>query len=636
MKRLIFICWLLPYLISAQNSLILTEEKQGIIAFYQQNPFDINQVEEAELIALGILELNQITAFLSHRRQIGRFLSIYEVQTIQHWGIATLRIMQPLMICKSKPTSWLQAENSKNQIILRTERTLEQKKGFSDPTSRSKVRFAGNPYSTLFRYRGTWNSNIRAGLLLSKDVGEPNYLDFSSAFVELKDRKGHIKVILGDYINQWGQGLVQSGSFSLGKSYESIRATQKFHGGALAYTSSGESEFYRGINLQTNVNKLQSQIYLSVRNKDLILSKDSSHFRSFQLDGLHRTPTEISQLNRLTERAAGGNIRFTGKYIDLALAQTWTHWNYRFQPSNPLDWRGNLLVNTSLSYIRQQGNIRISGEIAHMGRATWATIQTISWAINKKTDVSGVLRMFEAGYFSPMANAISESSTNKNEVGLFLGHQYQRNKYQRISSYLDVFRFPKANISQWAAGQIGWEMLSRFQWDRRKQGHYFAQIKWTHKYLISKTLGIIAHNLYQSSFDWDKPFRKFEWHGRLMWSHIQSKEQHESGYLLLNDFNYHYKRFKIQMRTAWIWSGSYDTRLYAYEPSLPFSFLLPAYYDPSTRNVCLIEFKGTNKLSIALKMARTDYFQKEEIGSGLDAIQGSHKTDVGIQVAYSP
>ena len=121
-----------------------------------------------------------------------------------------------------------------------------------------------------------------------------------------------------------------------------------------------------------------------------------------------------------------------------------------------------------------------------------------------------------------------------------------------------------------------------------------------------------------------------------MWSHIESKEQIESGYLWLNDFDYHFKRFKFQMRTAWVWSGSYDTRLYAYEPSLPLSFLLPAYYDPSTRNLILIEYKGENKISLALKIARTDYFQKEVIGSGLDAIAASHKTDIGLQVAYIP
>ncbi len=55
---------------------MLTEEKLGIIAFYEQNPLDINLVGEAELIALSILDASQINAFIKHRQKIGRFLSI--------------------------------------------------------------------------------------------------------------------------------------------------------------------------------------------------------------------------------------------------------------------------------------------------------------------------------------------------------------------------------------------------------------------------------------------------------------------------------------------------------------------------------------------------------------------------------
>jgi hypothetical protein len=143
-------------------------------------------------------------------------------------------------------------------------------------------------------------------------------------------------------------------------------------------------------------------------------------------------------------------------------------------------------------------------------------------------------------------------------------------------------------------------------------------------------------DLLQGSLDWNKPLRRFNWHGRIMWSHIHSIDQQESGYLFLNDFTFRFKQLKIDIRSAWIWSGSYDTRLYTYEPSLPYSFLLPAYYDPSTRNLCLIEYKGRSKVSFALKIARTNYFQKDLVGSGLDAIAASHKTDVGLQVAYNP
>lgn len=637
MKQLICIFWLIFSTIQGQESPILTEEKQGIINFYQQNPLDINEASEAELLAMGILQSQQIQAFIHHRTQIGQFISIFELQTIPHWDLFTLRTIQGILICQGKAKHWYQPEKTKHQVIMRVENTLEQKNGFSAPTARSKVRYLGNPYSTLFRYRGTWNNQIKMGFLMSKDAGETRYYDFTSAFIELKDPKNHFKLIVGDFINQWGQGLVQSGSFSLGKSYESIRATQKFHGGALPYTSSGESEYFRGINLQANFQKLKGQIYLSARKKDLILSKDSSYFRSFQLDGLHRTPTEISQQNRLLEYAVGTNLRYQSKHVDWALAHTWTQWNYKYQPSNPLDWRGKTLVNTSLSYLSQQNNIRLTGEIAYTASSAWAMIHAVSWAINKKTDISGIVRMYEAGYFSPMSNAISESSSNKNEWGIFLGHQYQRTKYQRLSSYLDVFHFPQANIhSSWASERIGWELLSRFQWDLRKQGHYFAQFKWTHKSAKNTSLGIIGHHLIQGSLDWVKPIGEFEWHGRIMWSNIQSKAKQESGYLFQNDIRYRYKHIKVQLRNAWIWTGSYDTRLYTFEPSLPYAFLLPAYHAPSTRNVALIEYKSANHLSIAVKIARTDYFQKDVIGSGLDTILGSHKTDVGLQFAYAP
>ncbi|MEY4986558.1 MAG: hypothetical protein RL567_337, partial [Bacteroidota bacterium] len=380
MKQLIFICWLLPYVISAQQSSDQTEEKQGILTYYQQNPIDINDVSEAELLAMGIISARQIETFIKHRTRIGRYISLYELQTIPDWDIPTLRAIQALFICRINPPHWHVAENTKQQIILRIENTLEQKNGFSLPTARSKVRYSGNPLNTLFRYRGTWNSHIRGGILSSKDAGEQNYNDFISAFVEIKDTRGIVKLILGDFINQWGQGLVQSGSFSLGKSYESIRATQKFHGGAMAYTSSGESEFYRGANLQATFRQLQGQVYFSIRNKDLILSKDSSYFRAFQFDGLHRTATEIGQQNRLKENATGINLRYRGKQTEWSVAQTITRWNYAFQPSNPLDWRGNTLLNTSLSYIRQQGNIRISGEVANTSPSAWATIHAVSWA----------------------------------------------------------------------------------------------------------------------------------------------------------------------------------------------------------------------------------------------------------------
>jgi hypothetical protein len=88
------------------------------------------------------------------------------------------------------------------------------------------------------------------------------------------------------------------------------------------------------------------------------------------------------------------------------------------------------------------------------------------------------------------------------------------------------------------------------------------------------------------------------------------------------------------MRIAWIQTPSYDTRLYAYEPTLPYSFSLPAYYDPSMRNILLVAYKPNKQWEVGIKIARTQYFNKETIGSGLDMISAAHKTDLAAQVVY--
>ncbi len=631
MKRLFFIWGILPLTMFGQNSLIVTEEKQGIIAYYQQHPLDINQVGETELIALSILSPSQIAAFLSHRKQIGRFVSRYELQSIPLWETNTLRMIQTLLVCRPTPKNGYSPENPHHQVLFRSESTIEQKKGYSAPTSRSKIRYLGNPWNHVFRFRGSWNSSLRGGLFISKDAGEVNFADFKSGFLAFNDPKGRYKWILGDFINQWGQGLIQSGSFSLGKSYESIRATQKFHGGGLPYTSSGEAEFYRGINLQHTLKLFQSQIFVSLRKKDLVLSSDSSYFQSFQLDGYHRTASELKQKDHLNEFVMGGNIRYVTPRIDISYSQTYTRWNFPFRPSNPLDWRGNELINNSLSYLYLPGNLRITGEIARTNPSSFAFLHAMSLASNKRTDLSAIFRYYQSGYFSPMSNAFRESSSNKNELGIYVGHQYQMNKYQRLSSYVDLFRFPSETQSQWLARKWGFELLSRFQWDRRKKGQYFIQGKWTQKAREDS-----PYTLLQASIDWSKKYHAFEWHGRFMWVHLRAGKQVESGYLSLHDIDTQVKQFKIQVRSAWIWSASYDTRLYAYEPSLPYAFLLPAYYDPSFRHVLLVEYKGIKRISMAMKIARTDYLQKDVIGSSLESISGSHKTDLGIQLVFSP
>ena len=631
-------------MLAQQPDVYADEEKQSNYNYFLQNPLQINEVTADELSALGMLTLAQISTFISHRTQVHYFESIYELQTIVGWDIPLLKKIKPFLRCNKIYKKWYEFHATKHQILIRNETTLEEKKGFSPIDARSKTRYLGNPWGQLVRYRGQLNAYIRVGTLIQKDAGEVNYLDFKSIFIEIKPNRWLDKIIIGDFINQWGQGLVQSGGFSLGKSFESIKATQKFHLGAIPYTSSGETSFYRGLNIQFHMGSFNFQAFSSIRNLDASLSSDSTEpkkqINSWIEDGYHRTATEISHQSTVEETAWGGSMQWIHKPTHLAIQFNLSQTLFSLEKSKSTlaykvhSWSGNQVQNYSFSFQVPIHLIHFTGEFAWMPENHFALIQGGAFAASKKIDLSYLMRYYAPSYFSPKAQGIGESAETANEMGLFIGNQITFDKRNKLSSYLDVFRFPglKYGVSQ--LNSWGWELLSRYQWEKRGKYMFFGQLKWTSKQNdVSRDNKVLTRNhLIQTSLDLHQ-FRakKLDFHTRFMTCLLIGANTYETGLLILQDVKYQIRSLGIQLRIGFVSSSSYDSRLYAYEVGVPLSFSLPAYYGHGFRNCLVLEYKWTKNSTLSLKMARTNYLDRDEIGSSLDLIKESHKTDVTFQ-----
>lgn len=607
------------------------EEKQSSFDYYLANPLNINLVSETELQSSLLFNSDQITAFIAFRKQIGSFQSILELQTIPGWDLDFLRRIQDYVVCNPLHPSWWKPNASTHQILFKTDWTAETKKGFTDPDLRSKTRYVGDRTNQTLRYRGQLNANLRMGFLLQKDAGEKDLSDFSSGFIEFKSKGIIEKVILGDFINQWGQGLVQSGGFSLGKSFESIKATQKFNLGGLAYSSSVEYGYYRGINATFKLKEyLRIQTFASYRNLDATTGIDSlgkTYLRTRVEDGFHRTSSEISHKDAMQEKTAGANITYSPLSIPLVLQLNgvFTLWSlpkpvgvgYK-QP----EWSGNELKNYSLSFQYPLKNIRMVGELAYSGFKQFSIIQSAAASLSKKLDVSYLFRHYSAGYFSPKSNGLSENSENLNEIGLFLGLGYQMNRRMKLSSYFDYFRFPGPKYQIEASNTSGWEFLNRLQWEKRHSARGFIQGKWTRKE---------EKDLIQFSLDGHYiAIKSWDFHVRVMASKLGT----EIGYLLLQDIKWDHGKWNVQGRFAFMNTPSYDTRNYAYEPGVPYSFLLPAYAGNAIKTTCVVSYQMNREIAVATKWARIQYRDRTEVGSGLDTIDGNSKTDITLQISY--
>jgi hypothetical protein len=631
-------------LLAQQSDMGADEEKQSNYNYFLQNPLQINKVTADELSALGILTLTQISTFIAHRNQVHSFESIFELQTIIGWDLALLKKIKPFLRCDKTNKKWYDFSGSKHQLMIRNETTLEEKRGFSPKDARSKTRYLGNSWAHLSRYRGQINNNLRVGALIQKDAGEVNYLDFKSVFIEIKPNHWVDKIIVGDFINQWGQGLVQSGGFSLGKSFESIKATQKFHLGAIPYTSSGETSFYRGLNVQFHVGSFNFQAYSSFRNLDASLSSDSTtnspKINSWIEDGYHRTTTELSHQSNVKERAWGGSLQWIHKISHLAIQLNLSRTLFSLEKSKSVlaykenSWSGNQVQNYSISFQAPIETIHFTGELAWMPDNNLSLIQGGAFAVSKKTDFSYLCRYYSKSYFSPKAKGIGESAETTNEMGLFIGNQISFDKRNKLSNYLDFFKFPglKYEVSQ--PNSWGWELLSRYQWEKRGKYAFFGQLKWTSKQndISRSNTKLTRNHLIQTSLDLHQ-FRakNLDFHTRIMTCLQIGANTRETGLLILQDVKYQMRSLGIQLRIGFISSSSYDSRLYAYEVGVPLSFSLPAYYGHGFRNCVVMDYKWTKNSTFSLKIGKTNYLDRDEIGSGLDLISGSHKTDVTFQ-----
>ena len=108
------------------------------------------------------------------------------------------------------------------------------------------------------------------------------------------------------------------------------------------------------------------------------------------------------------------------------------------------------------------------------------------------------------------------------------------------------------------------------------------------------------------------------------------------GFLIYADIIYKpvMKPFSANLRLQYFETDSYNSRLYAYENDVLYSFSIPVFYDKGYRYYLNLNYDLTKKLTAWVRIAQTINPDRSSIGSGLDEIAGNRKTEVKLQVMY--
>ncbi len=620
-------------------------------------PMDLNKVNAEELRFLKIVSEAQITNLIKYREENGDFLSVYELQAIPGFDLILLYKLVPFVKVNDPSSSlniksWRRVKTEgDNYFLLRYDRTLQEKKGYKADTN-PEQQFLGSPNKWYARFRSSKPGDFSFGFTLEKDAGEQitwnpsekKYgLDYMSFHAQVQN-KGRIKnLILGDFQNQFGQGLMLGGIFGMGKGGETISTTRRSNIGLLPYTSVYEAGYLRGAAITLSLSKyIFLSGFYSFTNRDARLTnwEDDETISSFQQTGLHRNEIELSTRKKITEQNYGSVIQFKKNQLDAGLMFNQVTFSAPVLRSssayNQFSFNGikNQTFGIYLNYTFQ--NITFFSEFSTSIKRGSARLAGILWSLTPKLDISLVYRKYDRGYFSFYSNGFAESSVTQNESGMYWGWKYRFNKQFNTSGYVDFFTFPWLKFRSYSPSN-GHEWLLRFTYQPSKTTNIFLQAREESKLrnlsddtnLYTTAIGK-KHN-YWINFDYGIG-RKVKLKSRAQFSTFEMNRHTTRGLALLQDISFELGKFEITARHAQFDTDDYDNRQYVYERDVWLAYSLPAYDGTGIRNIMMIEFKANRNLTFWLRYTHTRFTDRDQIGSGVDTIDGNIRNDIKFQM----
>ncbi|WP_299756662.1 helix-hairpin-helix domain-containing protein [uncultured Pontibacter sp.] len=637
---------------------------------YYQRPIDLNRTTPEELASLYLLSRLQITSFFNYLQENGELLSIYELQAVPELDQATIYRLLPFVRVQdaglqsdARPLWQRMIGEDNNALILRYERTLQERQGYTsvDTSSRSTTRYLGSPNKLFLRYRISHARDYSFGVTAEKDAGEQlawspstrRYgFDYYTAHLQLYN-KGRFKTIaLGDYQLQFGQGLLLSSGYSVGKGSETITTVSRPNLGIRPYSSVLEYAFMRGGAVTYDLGKVDVTAFYSNKLVDANLQAqldtlltEQQFFSGIQTTGFHRTPTELANKDAVREQVYGSSAQYqsSDKTFSAGITALGTHYSSSIQkagaPYQRFEFSGTHNYNVGANYSYTWQNVYFFGETAMSKSGGIGSINGFITNLSNKVELSMLYRYYARNFHTFYGSAFGEGTRTINEQGFYTGIKIRPLPKWEITAYYDRFRFPWLRYLVDAPSR-GDEYLLRLYYRPNRQSSLYAQMRYESKGRNrsgnTSAIDYVAQaerRNYLLYFE-TSPSKTINLKSRVQFSSYEQESPQQTGYFISQDVNFTFDKIRLSTRYALFDTDSYDTRQYAYERDVLYAFSIPAFSGKGTRFYTLLQLRPFRDLDVWVKYGLTHYRNQDAIGSGLELIEGPRRSDVKVQVRY--
>jgi hypothetical protein len=624
--------------------------------YYRKHPIDLNNTTKDQLKELIFLSPIQINEILSHSLENGLFIDVFELQTIRSLDLETVGLL--LNFVKVTLPAPLQditikklVQKADHDLMIRMGQIIEGQAGFSKPAHAKESNFQGSALRVLTRYRYNFSNTLAASLNMEKDAGEQfidsgnnKGFDFYSGNISFRGNGIVKKLLVGDYALQFGQGLVMWSGSGFGKG-AGISTIAKQDVGLKPYSSVNEAMFLRGASGTFNYRKISFTPFISKKNLDASLTDQGTEVSAINSSGLHRTKSEIDNKARLSSTIYGAHIQFKSKSLNVGFTSYQTQFSLPFSIGKSLyeqyDFRGNSLTNLGMHYDYNFKNTYFFGEMAHSKNAGYAFINGIMSSLSPRVSLVLMHRRYAKNYHSFFNQSISEASNAVNETGFYSALALKFDSKWDLFTFSDFFRFPwlKFRVN---GPSSGYELFAQINYRMNKKLKMSSRFKQQVReenpedIIAGSGLETVDKQNYRIEISYTINDR-FSLRNRAeMVRYQKGNSTYELGFLNYQDIIYKplSSRLSGNIRFGIFDTESFNSRIYAYENDVLYSYSVPAYQGKGVRFYVNGRYTFFRGFDLWLRYSLTSYYDQKSVGSGYDQIDGNKRSDVRLQIRF--
>ena len=485
--------------------------------------------------------------------------------------------------------------------------------------------------------------------------------DFVGFHLYAKDL-GIVKAaVLGDYQLAWGQGLTMWSGMSFGKAGAGS-SVMKQGRGITPKGSASEISYMRGAAVTLGGGPFRGTLFYSNRLIDANITEtdtlnEAEFVSSLQETGYHRTIGELLDRHAIRQQVVGGHLAYAVSHFEIGytLHHTWLNAALQLKPSNYNQYffQGQNLTNQGIDFKYVKGKFAFFGEgaMSHnpdsVVAVSMTTLDRMAGLVGMTVKPAGYLnftvmyRDYGKAYQNLYSNAFCEGSRNQGQRGLYLGAEVAPAPYWNLLAYADHFRFTwlssMVNAPSW-----GHDYYLRLSHSFNKRTNAFLQFRSKTKMKNSTDAFVFSHYpiFYTKNavkFNISYNVRDVHFSNKAELAHYRNDDGKNShGFFICQDVAYkpENKPFSLTFRYAIFDTDDYDSRVYAYENDVLYSFSVPALYGKGMRVYLLGKWKPVSNLTLYARIGSTIYSDRDEISSGLTLIEGKHKTDLKVEAIW--